>query len=109
MKKLLSFWEDFDKFLYCVEEAECLVDIAFKLRVPVEDLIKDNALTEDVVAGQTLFIRREKTSSVLLPEVLAAKPENPAADKQNKATADKQSDRGGADRTLCYPFKIIKD
>ncbi len=45
-----------DEFLYAVEEGETLVAVAYKFSVPVEKLIKDNDLKEEVVAGQTLLI-----------------------------------------------------
>ena len=71
MKKLLSFSDESTEYLHCVEAGETLADVAFTHQVPVKDIINDNALTEEPLAGQYIIIKKRGDVTVLTPEDLA--------------------------------------
>ncbi len=70
MKKLLSFSDGFTEYIHCVEAGETLVDVSFKHKVPIKDIINDNALTEEPLAGQYIVIRKRDNVAVFMPEDL---------------------------------------
>jgi len=70
MKKLLSFSDGFTEYIHCVEAGETLVDVSFKHKVPIKDIINDNALTEEPLAGQYIIIRKRDNVAVFMPEDL---------------------------------------
>ena len=71
MKKLLSFYEGFTEYLHYMEAGETLVDVSFKHKVPIKDIINDNALTEEPLAGQYIVIRKRDNVAVFMPEDLS--------------------------------------
>ena len=76
MKKLLSFYEEFDEFVYRVEDGETLADIAFKLKLPVGSIIRDNYLDDEAAAGQVLYIKKPQSVKIYLPESLSSEDED---------------------------------
>ena len=68
MGKLLSFFDGMPSFIYCVEAGETLVDVAYKLKVPVKKMIEDNGLEEEIAAGQYLYIDASEDYAVIMPE-----------------------------------------
>ncbi len=65
------------KFFYRVKEGDSLTGISAEYNAPLADIILDNALITEPVAGDVLFIRGNKASYTVSPfdtaEIIAEK------------------------------------